>query len=634
MLMVSIPGSCEKLKPMTEIFPSNDNTFVHLTVRAAKVSIPLRGFGEGAVFTYMGRIYEYRGVSSIPGPIVHIRAGGKLLLTLNNDLGEQMYQETMESMYSFHGVNETNVHFHGLHGDPNVDDVFKTASPGQSLKYKLHIPKEHLPGLHWYHTHSHGSSYLLLMGGLFGALIVDDRTNQPLASLPSVVLMIHMYRLGESTICDGKPMQSIDTTIKSNMSSNPSIKNSLGKELELPSDLFLINGQHKPTVEIVKGQSTILRLAFAAGSCYLNISLPKECDFHLSAIDGIPLKATRELKERWLYFTTATRYDVVALCVEKEEELPVVFDNANETIFFIKVVSSVERRQDKARKVTFPLPSHYDEVKYLLTDRPTIRRDISFSQLEIPLPRPYYVIGQGTNCTSLVNSSTCYYEHFNGQKGIRENQYHGFVIPLNAVVEARVYGDPSDPMPHPLHLHVNHFVFVHFTPRKGGQHENASMMDYGVFPGEVRDTIPILDGETVIRWRAASYTGEVVYHCHTLTHEDQGMMTSYYVYKGNMGNNQGEEVDRRKMKNISMENDSDVSIIFYFGKLKRKDAVFLLLAIAFFLAAVIASVIRWFKMSPPELGQWVRRRKDDVATTLHKAVSSNEMERVPLIGSA
>ncbi|ORC93395.1 uncharacterized protein TM35_000012720 [Trypanosoma theileri] len=649
MLMVSIPGSCEKLKPMTEIFPSNGDTFLHLTVRAKKVSIPLRGFGKGAVFTYMGRLYEYGGVSSIPGPIVHIRAGGRLFLTLYNDLGEQMYEETMESMYNYHGVNETNVHFHGIHADPNEDDVFKTATPGRSLKYKLHIPKEHLPGLHWYHTHAHGSSYLLLMGGLFGPLIVDDTTNQPLSSLPSIVLMIHMYRLGTSTLCDGSPMQTVDIAIKNNMSSNPTIKDNLGKELKLPSDLFFVNGQHKPIVEIVKGQSTILRLAFAAGSCHLNISLPKECEFHLSAIDGIPLNVSRELKERWLYFTTATRYDVITLCVEKpKEELPIVFNEANETILFIKVVSPVEGQKGKHQKLTFPLHSHYNQVKYLRIDEPTVLRDISFSQMGIPSPKPYYVIGQGTNCTSLENSTTCYHEHFSGRKGNHMCQYNGFVIPLNAVVEARVFGDPTDDIPHPLHLHVNHFVFVRFTPRKGGQHENTSMMNYGIYPGEVRDTIPILDGETIIRWRAATFTGEVVYHCHVLTHEDQGMMTSYLVINENIGNNrrkekmggkeeekeEKEEVENKKMISTKPGVVDDLESIFYFGGLKRKELIFLVLSVMFFLAAFIAALIRWFRKNPPEFGQWVRRRKDDVLTRLHNSVNANEMERTPLMGSA
>jgi len=72
-----------------------------------------------------------------------------------------------------HAPNKTNLHTHGLHIDPGVDTIFFEAGPGESLVYNYKLPLNHASGLHWYHAHRHGSSTMQIMGGLFGALIVD-----------------------------------------------------------------------------------------------------------------------------------------------------------------------------------------------------------------------------------------------------------------------------------------------------------------------------------------------------------------------------------------------------------------------------------------------------------------------------
>jgi hypothetical protein len=79
-----------------------------------------------------------------------------------------------------HHPNTTNIHTHGLHIDPNVDNIYKAAEPnGGELVYVYEVPVAHAPGLHWYHAHTHGSSAMQLMGGLVGALIVQPPAAQP-----------------------------------------------------------------------------------------------------------------------------------------------------------------------------------------------------------------------------------------------------------------------------------------------------------------------------------------------------------------------------------------------------------------------------------------------------------------------
>ncbi|AYU75771.1 Multicopper oxidase [Leishmania donovani] len=511
------------------------NTKVTLYVRTGRVSIPLEWIdGKEVFFEYTGRLYEVGNSGPmLPGPTLKVNPGGRIVLKLVNDLGKEGMANMTGRMNTLHGPNITNVHFHGMHSDPKMDNPFKVALPGETLVYTINVPRDHEPGLHWYHAHSHGAVYYHVMGGMFGAIDVGEgdftkTPRHPFHGWDSQILMVHLYRLNTSERCDGMPMSSLDAAMSSLLPFDPRIVDRKGNEYEMPAELFLVNGQHRPTVRVKRGHPMLLRIGFAAGSCYINMSLPKQCAFHMTAIDGAQLPRTVEVVEGWLYFTTATRRSLVVVC-DEEGTYPVSHTgDPSDAIFYLK---SRGKHQKGGRAVAFPVTMHKYSPGYLqLKGQNTFYREISFSQRDLPITKPYYVLGQGPNCQSLQNSSTCHYEYFQGEIGRRIEGYHGFTVPLHAVVTARVYGDPTDKRPHPLHFHVNHFQFLSFEPRPGGNHENETMAMYGVHSGEFRDTIPILDGVTTIRWKAATYVGEVVYHCHALQHEDRGMMMSYLVY--------------------------------------------------------------------------------------------------------
>jgi FtsP/CotA-like multicopper oxidase with cupredoxin domain len=82
-----------------------------LRAAAARVSVAGR----------LARVLAYDG--SYPGPVIRVRAGETLRLGFTNDLTE-----------------ETNLHFHGLHVDPAVDDPFLHVHPGERHVYELAIP--------------------------------------------------------------------------------------------------------------------------------------------------------------------------------------------------------------------------------------------------------------------------------------------------------------------------------------------------------------------------------------------------------------------------------------------------------------------------------------------------------------
>ena len=72
-------------------------------------------------------------------------------------------------------LNMSNLHFHGLAVSPqrpqtNVLDMM--TMPGESLDYTLVIPRNHLPGLNWYHALRTAKTPTVL-DGMSGAFVIE-----------------------------------------------------------------------------------------------------------------------------------------------------------------------------------------------------------------------------------------------------------------------------------------------------------------------------------------------------------------------------------------------------------------------------------------------------------------------------
>ena len=91
-------------------------------------------------------------------PTIRASPGDILKITYINDLPSK----SPETCAVNPCMDMTNLHFHGLSVSPDApqDDVLAMlAKPGQVLHYSVEIPRDHPPGLFWYHTHPHGESH-------------------------------------------------------------------------------------------------------------------------------------------------------------------------------------------------------------------------------------------------------------------------------------------------------------------------------------------------------------------------------------------------------------------------------------------------------------------------------------------
>jgi FtsP/CotA-like multicopper oxidase with cupredoxin domain len=146
-----------------------------LSVWSARLIVQAIRWSEpSGALSFNTRAYCYNGACSIPGPAFKLKPGDSFTLIVDNTLGEDNATYHAGSGHNYmHGPNSTNVHTHGLHISPNVDNVAVNIRPGASHTYAYSIGATHAPGQAWFHSHRHGSAAMQVMGGLFGTMYVE-----------------------------------------------------------------------------------------------------------------------------------------------------------------------------------------------------------------------------------------------------------------------------------------------------------------------------------------------------------------------------------------------------------------------------------------------------------------------------
>src|SRR5712664_1066446 len=210
-------------------------------------------------------------------PTLRMSPGDQLKITYINDLPLKPRESC--SIPPCHDM--TNLHFHGLTVSPDApqDDVLDMmAMPGQSLSYTVQIPKDHPPGLYWYHTHPHGESYQQALDGMSGALVIEgiESYYPTLADLPERVLVVR----GRSVGTDSE-----STELKQRVELSSAV---CGGETEAPHEIMTVNGSVRPQIEIAPGARQFWRLVNASADRYLDLQLDGGT-FEIVAMDGMPI---------------------------------------------------------------------------------------------------------------------------------------------------------------------------------------------------------------------------------------------------------------------------------------------------------------------------------------------------------
>ncbi|KAI7838549.1 hypothetical protein COHA_007692 [Chlorella ohadii] len=177
----------EDLPGRSVLSPSGPRDSINITLEPAT----LVADEDGLQFTNGFYTDGESGGIHVFGPTLRIKAGEPYWIYLAN----QMYvgpNSTLGAANTYRDPAYTNLHTHGLHDSPGAfsqdtateyqgsDNIFvsvpgklKPSDEPARLAMNSSTPPDHLPGLHWYHPHYHGSS-MLQTSTANGLIIVED----------------------------------------------------------------------------------------------------------------------------------------------------------------------------------------------------------------------------------------------------------------------------------------------------------------------------------------------------------------------------------------------------------------------------------------------------------------------------
>jgi FtsP/CotA-like multicopper oxidase with cupredoxin domain len=419
-------------------------------------------------------------------PTLRLSPGDQLKITYINDLPTK----PAESCAITPCMDMTNLHFHGLTVSPAApqDDVLDMmAMPGQVLRYSVEIPRDHPPGLFWYHTHPHGESHRQVLDGMSGAIVIEgmERYAPQVGRLRERVIVLR----GLSIEHDPK---AAELRHRVEISSK-----GCGGEAEAVEEIFTVNGAVRPGIEIAPKERQFWRMVNASADRYLDLQLDGQT-FEIVALDGMPLAyhepegPTRTTDH--LLLAPAGRLEAIVtgpppgthgalrtLCVDTGPD----GDPNPEMV----LADLVQRGSD-------PPP----EQVHTIDNRPPLYKPIDVEPLKKVAPNFIVTFTEDKNGF-----------YINGRK---------FAPDASPMISARVgtyqhwrIVNPTREL-HPFHIHQVHFL---------AYAENGVALAHPWW----LDTVNVPYGgsvDVVMDFTNPVIRGMSVFHCHLLNHEDKGMM--------------------------------------------------------------------------------------------------------------
>jgi FtsP/CotA-like multicopper oxidase with cupredoxin domain len=424
-------------------------------------------------------------------PVIRASPGDVLRITYVNDLPAKS-QETCAVNPC---MDMTNLHFHGLTVSPNApqDDVLgMLAMPGQVLHYSVKIPRDHPPGLFWYHTHPHGESHRQVLDGMSGAIVIEgmERYVPKIGRLRERVIIVRGRSL-EHEPNAAQLKRQVEVTPKK-----------CGGEAEAVEEIFTVNGVVRPRIEIAPKERQFWRIVNASADRYLDLQLDEQ-KFEIVALDGMPLAYRKpEAPTRTanhLLLAPAGRLEAIVtgppagthtalrtLCVDAGP----VGDPHPE------MVLADLARPNPARPGSDPTPNHVHAADH----RPPIYKPVNVESLKKTAPdfivtftedkNGFYINGRkfASDASPMTSARIGTFQHW------------------------RIVNNTGEL--HPFHIHQVHFL---------AYAENGVPLAHPVW----LDTVNVPYGgsvDAILDFTDPVIKGMSVFHCHLLNHEDKGMM--------------------------------------------------------------------------------------------------------------
>ena len=439
-------------------------------------------------------------------PVIRAHPGDTLKITYLNNLPAK----PAETCAINPCMNMTNLHFHGLTVSPNApqDDVLgMMAMPGQALHYSVEIPRDHPPGLFWYHTHPHGESHRQVSDGMSGAIVIEgmERYVPEVEHLRERVIVVR----GRSIEHDpnaSELMKYVEIPSKT-----------CGGEAEAAEEIFTLNGALRPQIEIAPKERQFWRIVNASADRYLDLQLDGAI-LEIVALDGMPLAyhdpqhPTRTTNH--VLLAPAGRVEAIVtgpasrthaalrtLCVDTGPD----GDPNPEMVLADLNQSSPERATPDLHKPDLHNTDRHNadprpESDHEAGARPPLYKSVKLDPLKKRSPNFTVIFTEDKN--GFYINSKKFAMDAEPMTTARVGTYQHWRI-VNRTAEL-----------HPFHIHQVHFLSyaVNGTP---------------LAHPEWLDTVNVPVGgsvDVILDFTNPVIKGMAVFHCHLLNHEDKGMM--------------------------------------------------------------------------------------------------------------
>jgi len=419
-------------------------------------------------------------------PVIRVAPGATLRIRYVNDLPPHSHEQCAGTPC----MNMTNLHFHGLVVSPRgrQDDVLNMlAMPGQTLEYSVQVPRDHPPGLYWYHPHPHGESQRQVLDGMSGAMVIEgiDRYVPEVRGLRERVLMLR-----------GRDIE--HAADAASLISRVGIPQApCGAATERPERVFTVNGVVRPAIPLAPGERQFWRIVNASADSYADVQLDGQ-PLEIVALDGVPL-AYRDPQRRTrpaghVLLPPAGRLEAIVTgppagtptvlrtrCVDTGPD-----GDANPEMVLADVVPAVQP----------PLQPHPAPVD----ERPAVHRPARVADLEKSPPQ--FVVTFTEDKHGFYINGQKYASDADPMVRVRVGSYQHWRV-VNATREV-----------HPFHIHQAHFL---------AYAENDVRLPQSAW----LDTVNVPAGgsvDVIMDFTDPVIRGMSVFHCHLLNHEDKGMM--------------------------------------------------------------------------------------------------------------
>lgn len=406
-------------------------------------------------------IWGYAGTA--PGPTLRLGQGGRLTRRFVNELPQP-------STIHWHGVRIANA----MDGAPELTQTL--VEPGDDFLYDFVVPDA---GTYWYHPHNR--TWEQLARGLYGALIVREKS--PPRVDRDEVLLIDDWRLSRDGALHEKSFGGLHDRAHGGRLGN----------------WVTVNGRGEYRAAAQTHERLRLRLVNVANARIFSLSV-RGLDGWIIALDGQPLAAPERI-EGPITLAPAQRADlIVDVSAGPGDEAFLLYDAGREPVV-IGAMAVIGRMRTARLAAPDPLPANPVAVPADLRGArraPLVMEGGAMDDLK----------------TAMLDGKPL---------GVRELAGAGYVWALNGVADL-----PETPLvaanrgetieipianrtawPHAMHLHGHHFMEV----------------KNGAPAGPLRDTLLVApEQETAIAF-VADNPGKWLLHCHMVEHAASGMST-------------------------------------------------------------------------------------------------------------